>query len=123
MNDPARPPRVASSDQFRFGQFRLDISKRRLTCGQAEVCITRSEYLLLRTLAMHRGETVSRRQLMQAIWGSATATNGALESLVAALRHKLPGLPSGLLSDSGVQGYALHTEHPAPRAKRSAPAS
>ena len=129
MNDPARLPRVASSDQFCFGQFRLDISKRRLTQEHAEVRITRSEYLLLRTLAMHRGETVSRRQLMQAIWGTATTSHGALDTLVSALRRKLIGLPSGLLCDAGINGYTLKAEaQPSEpkqngKAKQSAPAS
>jgi two-component system KDP operon response regulator KdpE len=110
MTGPARTPRVASSDQFRFGQFRLDLSKRRLTCDQAEVRITRCEYLLLRTLALHRGEIVSRRQLMQAIWGTATMSHGALDNLVGALRKKLIDLPPGLISNVGSTGYSLQVE-------------
>jgi DNA-binding response OmpR family regulator len=102
-----RRTRSAAIDSFKFGPFRLDLSKRRLFCGQAEVHTTRSEYLLLRALAMNRGETVSRRVLMQAVWGTSVASHGALDTLVNTLREKLNGGQPGLIATARGSGYSL----------------
>jgi DNA-binding response OmpR family regulator len=118
-----RRQRPAPVDHFSFGPYQLNISKRRLYCDHAEVRITRSEYLLLRTLAMNRGVVVSRRQLMQAVWGTATMSHGALDTLVNTVRQKLndfhpgrisPVLGTGytLLEESVVQKQSGHDRHP-----------
>jgi len=106
-----RRTRIAATDDFSFGRFRLDIGKRRLFRDRTEVHITRSEYLLLRSLALHRGETVSRRQLVQAIWGTTTISHGALDTLVNAVREKLNTEYPGPISTIRGVGYSL-LEHP-----------
>jgi DNA-binding response OmpR family regulator len=102
-----RRAQIAAIDQLSFGPFRLDAVGRRLFCDHAEVHITRSEYLLLRTLALHRGEVVSRRQLMQSVWGSTISASGTLDTLVNTLREKL-GVrhPELIVTVRGV-GYTL----------------
>ncbi len=107
IHSAARRARIASSDHFSFGPFRLDASSRRLFREHAEVHITRSEYLLLRALVLHRGEVVSRRQLMQAVWGSTIASSGALDTLVNTVREKLSAGPSNLISTVRGSGYTL----------------
>jgi DNA-binding response OmpR family regulator len=107
IHSAARRIRIASTDQFSFGPFRLDAASRRLFCDQSEVHITRSEYLLLRALALNRGEVVSRRQLMQAVWGSTIATSGALDTLVNTVREKLSAGHLGLIATVRGSGYTL----------------
>jgi len=103
----ARRAQIAAVDQLSFGRFRLDASGRRLFCDHTEVHITRSEYLLLRTLALRRGEVVSRRQLMQAVWGSTISAPGALDTLVNTVREKLGARhPELIVTVRGV-GYTL----------------
>jgi DNA-binding response OmpR family regulator len=107
IHSAARRIRIASADNFSFGPFRLDAASRRLFCDHNEVHITRSEYLLLRALALNRGEVVSRRQLMQAVWGSTIATSGALDTLVNTVREKLgAGHPDFIATVRG-SGYTL----------------
>jgi DNA-binding response OmpR family regulator len=102
-----RRTRVATTDQFTFGPFHLNISKRRLFCDRSEVNISRSEYLLLRALAMRRGEMVPRRQLLQAVWGTTVISHGALDTLVNSLREKLNAVHPGLIATVRDGGYAL----------------
>jgi DNA-binding response OmpR family regulator len=102
-----RRARVASTDHFAFGPFNLDLAKRRLFKLGAEVHITRSEYLLLRSLAMHRGEIVTRRQLIQAVWGASVVSHGSLDTLVNGLREKLNDQQEGLISTVRGSGYTL----------------
>jgi DNA-binding response OmpR family regulator len=111
-----RRSRVAEADHFSFGSFRLDVTKRRLFCDHSEIHITRGEYLLLRTLALHRGEVVSRRKLMQAVWGSTAVSHGSLDTLVNTLRLKLSAGESDLIETIRGTGYAL-VEDPEPRVK------
>jgi DNA-binding response OmpR family regulator len=107
IGSAARRACVAATDEFCFGPYRLDTRLRRLLCNRAEVHITRSEYLLLRALALDRGEVVSRRQLMQAIWGTTIISHGALDTLVNSLREKLNAKQPGLISTARGIGYSL----------------
>jgi DNA-binding response OmpR family regulator len=103
----ARRTRFANADHFSFGPFRLDVSKHRLFCGYTEIHITRGEYLLLRALALHRGEVVSRRKLMQAVWGATSISHGALDTLVNTVREKLNAEKYGLIATVRGIGYSL----------------
>jgi DNA-binding response OmpR family regulator len=107
IHSAARRARVANADNFVFGPFILDTKKRRLVKDLREVHITRSEYLLLRFLTLHRGEVVPRRQLMQAVWGTTIVSHGALDTLVNTLREKLNAEQPGLITTVRGIGYCL----------------
>jgi two-component system, OmpR family, response regulator len=102
-----RRTRIAAAGQFYFGAFHLDITQRRLFRDRIEIHITPTEYVLLYTLALHRGETVSRRQLMRAVWGNATIRSGALDTLVNALRGKIESGYSEMITTIRGSGYCL----------------
>jgi two-component system, OmpR family, response regulator len=102
-----RRTRIAAAGQFYFGPFHLDIAQRRLYRERAEIHITPSEYLLLYTLALHRGEIVSRRQLMQAVWGTASIRSGALDTLVNTLRGKIEAGQAEIVATIRGAGYSL----------------
>jgi DNA-binding response OmpR family regulator len=102
-----RSSRPASVTEFNFGPFRLDTRLRRLTCIGNPVELTRSEYLLLRALCQHRGEIVSRRQLMQAVWGITVVSHGTLDALIDRTREKLDEAEPGLIANAKGQGYSL----------------
>jgi two-component system OmpR family response regulator len=72
-----------------FGGFTLNLREHRLLLGPAELRLPRQEHLLLHTLALHQGEAVPRRKLMQAVWASTSTSHGALDTLVATLRDRL----------------------------------
>lgn len=108
-----RRVRARESGQFSIGPFHLDLSRRRLYHDQTEVPLSRNEYLLLRMLALRRGETVPRRQLLQAVWGTTVTSHGALDGLIESLRGKLHATSPGLIVDVDDGGYALLEEHPA----------
>jgi DNA-binding response OmpR family regulator len=107
MTEPTQNGHLANADPFQFGPYRLDLKKRRLLCGQAEVPINRNEYLLLRILALHRGQVVPRRRLMQAVWGTATIGHGVLDTLAETLREKLAADQPCHLASPNPSGYSL----------------
>lgn len=105
-----RRVRARETGQFSIGPFHLDLSRRRLYQDQNEVPLSRNEYLLLRMLALKRGETVPRRQLLQAVWGTTVTSHGALDGLVESLRGKLHAESPGLIVDVEDGGYTLLEE-------------
>jgi DNA-binding response OmpR family regulator len=107
ISSVVRRNQFATVDHFSFGPFKLDTQNRRLFSNRNEIHITHSEYLLLYALALNCGETVSRRQLMQAVWGAAAMSHGALDSLVNTLRAKLNAEQPGLISTIRGSGYLL----------------
>jgi DNA-binding response OmpR family regulator len=107
IHSAARRSRLANADHLAFGPFVLDTKKRRLLMDLSEIHITRSEYLLLRALTLHRGEVVPRRQLMQAVWGTTIVSHGALDTLVNTLRDKLNAGQPGFIATARGAGYSL----------------
>jgi DNA-binding response OmpR family regulator len=70
-----RRPRVlgdpVSVRQVRtFGPLRLDTDARRAWLGEDELDLTRTEFDLLDALTAHPKRAFSRRQLIDAVWGS-----------------------------------------------------
>jgi two-component system copper resistance phosphate regulon response regulator CusR len=110
-----RRVRAREAGQFSIGQFHFDLSRRRLYQDQIEVPLTRNEYLLLRMLALRRGEMVPRRQLLQAVWGTTVISHGALDALAESLRGKLAAASPGLIADFEDGSYTLLEEDPAQR--------
>lgn len=90
--------------------FDIDLSMKRVTLIRtgAEVRLTPTEWQLLELLVRNSGRLVTRRQLLQEVWGPQYSTeNHYLRVYVAQLRRKLepdPARPRYLLTDPGM-GY------------------
>src|SRR5438105_8004475 len=54
---------------LRIGPLELDLARRRVRTGGAAADLTDREFRLLHHLVRHRGETVSREQLLADVWG------------------------------------------------------
>jgi two-component system KDP operon response regulator KdpE len=93
--------------------LRVDLVKRVVTVGGAEVHLTPIEYKLLTTLVKHAGMVMTHRQLLEQVWGPGHAHQMQyLRVYMTQLRHKLeknPARPKHLLTEPGI-GYRLKTE-------------
>jgi DNA-binding response OmpR family regulator len=79
----------------RFGELEVDASARVATLGGAEVELTPLEFDLLALLSSRPRLALSRRQLLETIWGQADAGDEHLVDVhVANLRRKLGDDPS-----------------------------
>lgn len=80
-----------------------------LLCGEERVELTRNEYKILRLLMEHRGCTVSRDEIMTALWASDSFVDeNTLSVNINRLRRKLAqaGLPELIHTRKGV-GYLV----------------
>ena len=93
-----------------FGDFTLDIGRRRLTKGGRPLRLSPTEFNLLAALARHADETVSADMLLKEAWGPAYRNReGYVRIYIHSLRHKIeedPARPQYLVNQSGF-GYRL----------------
>ena len=104
------PPTVVAGDVV------IDLERRLVSRGGADVHLTPTEMSLLLTLAREAGKVMTHRQILQRVWGGYAEENAPqLRVYINYLRRKLetePAHPRFILTEPGV-GYRLKTE-PAP---------
>jgi two-component system, OmpR family, KDP operon response regulator KdpE len=88
--------------------FTVDLARKVVSRGGADVRLTPTEWQLLEVLVRHAGRLVTQRQLLAEVWGPAYQTEANyLRVYVANLRRKLepdPSAPVYLLTEAGM-GY------------------
>ena len=117
---------AAGEEVFRTGDLRVDLGRRQVFRGDAEVHLSPTEWNLLAILVRHPGKVVLQRQLLREVWGPKDEENTHyLRVYFAQLRRKLedePARPRHLLTEPGV-GYRLREDDErAPRAGGRDPA-
>src|SRR5262249_42422006 len=99
---------TAPEGQFQFGPLQVDFRRAEVAKSGAPVTLSAREFQLLRYLIKHRGETLSREELLSEVWGyDSTPTTRTVDVHVAWLRQKLeenPRFPQLILTIRGL-GY------------------
>ena len=94
---------------FRCGDLVVDLVRRIVTLGGAEVKLSQKEYDLLRLFVAHAGKVLTHRFILREVWGGAEAQVQYLRVYIRALRQKIeaaPELPRYILTEQGV-GYRM----------------
>ena len=104
---------AAEADEYSFAGRHVDFRNQVLRRDRAEQPLTLMEATLLRYLVQHAGETVSRRTLLEEVWGVRQDTDTrTVDNFVARLRRYIeaePAHPRHLLTVRGV-GYRFVQE-------------
>ena len=79
---------------YRFRGFCLDASRRRLTQGAEQIALTAKAFETLLHLVRHHGETVSKSDLMNAVWADSAVEENNLTQQIAALRRAFGERPN-----------------------------
>jgi two-component system KDP operon response regulator KdpE len=94
--------------RFREGNLDIDLSNHTIARGDTEIHLTKTEWLLLETLAQHPGKLLTHSWLLDRVWG--TGYEGDVDVLrvfISQLRRKIeadPRRPRIVVTDSGI-GY------------------
>ena len=100
--------RRQDSTPFRCGALAIDLVKRRVSCADQELHLSRKEYALLRLLVVSAGRVLTHEEILREIWGPTHASDVQyLRVLVGTLRQKLgdePAKPRYIHTVQGV-GY------------------
>ena len=84
--DPAHP----SGENIRAGAVALDVSHMVADIGHGPVSLTKLEFLLLRELMEHAGESVSKSKLLASVWGyDVDPGSNIIDACIRRLRSKL----------------------------------
>jgi predicted ATPase/DNA-binding winged helix-turn-helix (wHTH) protein len=89
---------------FEFGPYRLIPSERILLAGQNRVEIGSRAFDILALLLRHRGEVVSRRQILDQVWPNLTIDEANLRVQMSDLRRALSSGDEGSAYIKNVQG-------------------
>jgi len=74
---------------YEFDSFRLDALKRQLSCNGQVVPLTSKAFETLLVLVKHRGETVSKDELMNFLWSDVAVEENNLTQQISTLRKAL----------------------------------
>lgn len=100
----------ASDGPFQVGDVTIDPRARTLTRGEDTVGLGSYELELLKLLHRRAGETVSRDEILDEVWGTqANPTNRTVDNVIVKLRRKIepqPDQPRHILTVYGT-GYRL----------------
>jgi two-component system alkaline phosphatase synthesis response regulator PhoP len=90
-----QPGGLAQRAEHRFGDVVVDLDRHQASKGGDELELTPREFRLLGYLLEHRGEVVSREQLLDAVWGYDTIPfTRTVDTHIAKLRKKIEDDPS-----------------------------
>ncbi|MGJ3250287.1 MAG: response regulator transcription factor RpaB [Elainellaceae cyanobacterium] len=97
-------------DVIQMGRLRIDMNKRQAFANNQRICLTGMEFDLLQLLIQNAGESVSRDDILQKIWGYSPSRHSDLRVVdvhISRLRAKLeedPTNPEFIHTDRG-KGY------------------
>jgi DNA-binding response OmpR family regulator len=96
---------AGAGEVVRAGSLTLDVARLVADIGHGPVPLTRLEFLLLRELAEHRGESVAKGRLLASVWGyDFDPGSNVVDVCVRRLRSKLG---FGLIKTVRGEGYQL----------------
>jgi DNA-binding response OmpR family regulator len=103
---------VAQDINLRVADLVLDPASREVSRGDERIALTRTEYNLLERLMYRAGRVVSRRSLIESVWGfERDIEENTLDVFMRLLRNKIdpPGRHKLIHTVRGV-GYMIRTE-------------
>jgi two-component system response regulator MprA len=103
---------VAQDNHLQVSDLVLDPASREVLRGDERVSLTRTEYNLLERLMYRAGKVVSRRSLIESVWGfDRDIEENTLDAFMHLLRGKVdsPGRPRLIHTVRGV-GYMIRPE-------------
>ncbi len=105
-----RRPEEIVTTVWKCGDLEIDFARRTVHVGGQQIPLTRTEYALLRQLALNANRVMLHQDLLTAVWGPEYVNDiDYLRAYIRYLRRKLekdPSNPQYILTSSGT-GYML----------------
>jgi DNA-binding response OmpR family regulator len=92
-----------------LGKLSINFSSYQAVSEGQDIMMSHKEFEILKYLWAHRGETVSRENLLENIWGYGNTTTRTVDNFIVKLRQKIesdPASPKYLITVHGI-GYKL----------------
>jgi two-component system, OmpR family, alkaline phosphatase synthesis response regulator PhoP len=86
----AAQPAASPAARFQFGDMSIDVRRAELTKDGVQIPLSAKEFQLLSYFLEHRGEALSRDELLKEVWGyGATTSSRTVDVHIAWLRQKI----------------------------------
>jgi DNA-binding response OmpR family regulator len=106
----ARSPEGKPQTTYQYEDLQVDATWHRVSVGDREIRLTRTEYQLLAALTAYPGLVLTQRQLLERVWGEEYADDRhILHVTIGRLRQKIepdPSQPRYVLTRPGI-GYLV----------------
>jgi DNA-binding response OmpR family regulator len=97
---------LLQQETLRVGNLELDLRRKQLSLKGEIIHLTRSEFLLLETLAKHPGQPLSREQLLEKLHGVVfDGVDRSVDSHIKNLRRKIEPDPANPIYIQTVYGF------------------
>jgi len=97
---------LLQQETLRVGDLELDLRRKQLSLKGEIIHLTRSEFLLLETLAKHPGQPLSREQLLEKLHGVVfDGVDRSVDSHIKNLRRKIEPDPANPIYIQTVYGF------------------
>ena len=80
---------MPTNKQITLGRFRLDLTNECLWQGAQAIALRPKAYAVLKHLVDHRGQLVTKQQLLDAVWPGTFVGDAVLKSTIGQLREAL----------------------------------
>jgi two-component system response regulator MprA len=103
---------IHHEDKIDVRGYMIELASREVLRGEERVSLTRTEYNLLERLMYRAGKVVSRRSLIEAVWGfDRDIEENTLDAFMHLLRNKIDqrGRPKLIQTVRGV-GYMIRSD-------------
>ena len=99
--------RTESEGNIVFGSFRLDPTTNQLWHGKRAIALQPKPLAVLQYLAQHRGQIVTKQELLKAVWMGTVVTKAVVKECVRAIRGALgeEGVAPQYVETVGREGY------------------
>jgi two-component system alkaline phosphatase synthesis response regulator PhoP len=102
---------LPSTQVIRFGRYEVNLETSEAVTNLGRVMLTEKEAKLMALFARHRGETLSRADILEEVWGmDANPTERTIDNIIVRLRRYFesdPESPAHIVSVRG-QGYRFN---------------
>jgi two-component system OmpR family response regulator len=112
--------RAGRRRRIEAGDMTIDAAQRSVIRNGETVSLTPREIDVLRFLVERRGTTVSKAELLEAVWNGETRSENVVEANVSSLRRKLHALGPPVIHTVHRSGYLFRAETPSVTATRVA---
>ncbi len=111
VNAHLRRERRVPHSRVRRGELDFDLGEKQVYHKEVPVRLTRSEYAICEYLAIHAGQTFSKEQIYEAVFGfEGTAEDSAITEHIKNIRAKLRSVGSGPIETVWGVGYRWKRE-------------
>ena len=100
---------------LRYQGLVMNIEKKTVTANGESVALTRTEFDLLQLFLSHRGQVLSRQELMDTVWNDVVVTDRTVDVNITRLRKKLGPYAANIVSRQGF-GYIFEENTSEPSA-------